>query len=61
MKTVKVQQIRTKADAHLVVRDSAGRKIFEVKLPGVTVVLAVASDAAIDIAPSPVAHAGRQT
>jgi hypothetical protein len=57
---MRVVQLKTKAAAHVVVRDGAGRKLFEVDLPGVTVVLSVALDAVIDIEPAPVTRTGRR-
>jgi hypothetical protein len=57
---MRVVQVQTKAIAHIVVRDGAGRKLFEVDLPGVTVVLSVPSNAVIDIEPAPVTRTGRQ-
>lgn len=59
MKTSKVLRVKTEAAAHIVVRDGSGRKLFEVDLPGVTVVLAVSSDAVINIEPTPVTRAER--
>jgi hypothetical protein len=59
MKTAKVLRVKTDAAAHIVVRDGSGRKLFEVDLPGVTVVLSVPSDAVINIEPAPVTCAGR--
>jgi hypothetical protein len=57
---MRVVQLKTKAAAHVVVRDGAGLKLFEVDLPGVTVVLSVALDAVIDIEPAPVTRTGRR-
>jgi len=56
---MRVVQLKTKAAAHVVVRDGSGRKLFEVDLPGVTVVLSVSSDAVINIEPTPVTRTGR--
>jgi hypothetical protein len=61
MKTAKVLQVKTEAAAYIVIRNGAGRKLFEVDLPGVTVVLSVSSDTAINIEPAPIARAGRHT
>ena len=61
MKTAKVLQVKTEAAAHIVIRNGAGRKLFEVDLPDVTVVLSVSSDAVINIEPAPIARAGRHT
>jgi hypothetical protein len=55
MKTAKVVQVQTKAAAHVVVRDRSGRKLFEVDLTGVRIVVAVASDAVIAVE-----HAGER-
>ena len=54
MKTAKVLRVKTEARAHFVIRNGSGRKLFEVDLPGVTVVLSVSSDAVIYIEPAPV-------
>jgi hypothetical protein len=59
MKTAKVLRVKTEAAAHVVVRDGTGRKLFEVDLLGVTVVLSVSSDAVINIEPALVTRAGR--
>lgn len=59
MKTAKVLRVKTDAAAHIVVRDGSGRKLFEVDLPGVTVVLSVSSDAVIKTEPAPITRAGR--
>jgi hypothetical protein len=56
---MKVVQVQTKAAAHVVVRDGSGRKLFEVDLPGVTVVLSVTPDAVINIEPTPVTRTER--
>lgn len=53
MKTAKVLQVKTEATAHVVIRDGNGRKLFEIDVPGVTVVLSVSSDAVIHIEPAP--------
>jgi len=47
----KVLQIQTSSDTHLVVRNAAGRKLFEVDLPGVTIVITVPADAEIKVEP----------
>lgn len=59
MKTAKVLRVQTEAAAHIVIRNGTGRKLFEVDLPGVTVVLSVSSDAVINVEPAPIARAGR--
>jgi hypothetical protein len=56
---MRVVQLKTKAAAHVVVRDGSGRNLFEVDLTGVTVVLCVSSDAAINIEPAPVTRTER--
>jgi hypothetical protein len=59
MKFAKGLRIKTEATAHAVIRDGTGRKLFEIDLPGVTVVLSVSPDAVISIEPAPIARAGR--
>ena len=59
MKIAKVLRFKTEAPAHIVIRNRAGKKLFEVEIPGVTVVLSVASDAVIDIEPAPVTRTGK--
>jgi hypothetical protein len=59
MKTAKVLRVKTEMATHVVIRNAAGKKLFEVDLPGVTVVLSVAPDAVIDIEPAPVTRTGR--
>lgn len=49
--TTKVLQIKTESPTHIVVRNSQGYKIFEVNLPGVTVTVAVPSEAEIKVEP----------
>ena len=61
MKTAKVLRVQTEAAAHIVIRNGTGRKLFEVDLPGVTVVLSVSSDAVINIEPTPVTRTERRT
>ena len=51
MKTAKVLRVKTEAAAHVVVRNRSGRKLFEVYMPGVTIVLSVPPDAEIKIEP----------
>jgi hypothetical protein len=60
MKTARVLRVKTEAAAHIVIRNRSGRKLFEIDLPGVTVVLSVASDAVINIEPAPIARVGRR-
>ena len=48
---VKVVQIKTKAPAHVVVRNSAGRKLFDMWLPGVSIGVAVSKEAEIKVTP----------
>ena len=53
MKTVKVLRVKTEAMAHVVIRNKAGKKLFDIYLPGVSVTLAVPSDAEIRIDAQP--------
>jgi hypothetical protein len=52
MSEFKVVRIQTTTLTQIVVRHANGRKLFEVDLPGVTVVLSVSSDAVINIEPA---------
>lgn len=47
MKTVKVLRIKTKAAAHIVLRNGAGKKLFDIDLPGVSITITVPLDAEI--------------
>jgi hypothetical protein len=52
--TVRVVQIQTAASAgvtQIVVRNGAGKKLFDMDIPGVTIVIAVPLDAEIKIEP----------
>jgi hypothetical protein len=52
--TFRVVQIQTTASAgltHLVVRNAKGRKLFDMDIPGVTIVLSVPLNATIEIEP----------
>jgi hypothetical protein len=60
MKTARVLRVKTEAAAHIVIRNGSGRKLFDVELAGVTVVLSVASDGVINIEPAPIAREGRR-
>jgi hypothetical protein len=53
MKTSKVLRVKTKAAAHIVLRNGAGKKLLEIYLPGVSVTLAVPPDAEIRIDAQP--------
>lgn len=48
---MRVVQVKTKAAAHIVVRDGSGRKLFEVDLTGVTVVVTTTDDEPIHVDP----------
>ena len=47
----KLLRIKTEAATHLVMRDWAGKKLLDIDLPGVSVTVAVPSDAKIEIEP----------
>jgi hypothetical protein len=51
MKTSKVLRIKTGAAAHFVIRNSAGRKLFEMDLPGVCITVTVSLTAVIEVEP----------
>jgi hypothetical protein len=46
-------RIKTEAPAHVVIRDVAGTKLFDMSVPGVSIVVAVPSDAKICVDPQP--------
>jgi hypothetical protein len=49
MKIAKVLRVKTKAAAHVVIRNESGNKLFDIYLPGVSVTLAVPPDAEIRV------------
>ena len=49
MKISKVLRVKTEADSHIVVRNRAGKKLFDLDLPGVSVTLVVPPDAEIRV------------
>jgi len=49
----KVLRIKTEAPAHVIIRDVAGTKLFDMDVPGVSIVVAVPSDAKICVDPHP--------
>ena len=52
MKTAKVLQVKTEdAATHVVIRNAAGRKLFDMTMPGLTLVVAVSADAEIKVDP----------
>jgi len=51
MKTSKVLRLKTKAAAHIVIRNGAGKKLFEIDLPGVCITVTVPLTAAIEVEP----------
>ena len=56
MSTFRVVQIRTTArETHVVVRNTKGRKLFEMDIPGVALTLSVPINAKITIEPDPFA------
>ena len=53
MKTSRVLWLKTKAAAHIVIRNGAGKKLFEMDLPGVCITVTVPLTAAIEVEPKP--------
>ena len=53
MKTSRVLWLKTKAAAHIVIRNGAGKKLFEMDLPGVCITVTVPLTAAIEVVPKP--------
>ncbi len=51
MKTVRVVQVKTDAAAHVVIRSRAGKKLFDIYLPGVSITIAIPADAEIKVDP----------
>jgi hypothetical protein len=52
MKTAKVLQVKTEdAATHVVIRNAAGRKLFDMTMPGLTLVVTVFADAKIKVVP----------
>ncbi|MGA7791398.1 MAG: hypothetical protein WCA19_00075 [Candidatus Acidiferrales bacterium] len=52
MKTAKVLQVKTvDAATHVVIRNAAGRKLFDMTMPGLTLVVTVSADAEIKVDP----------
>ena len=49
--TFKVAHIQTKAAAQVVIRNRAGKKLFEIDVAGVSITVAVSPDAEIKIEP----------
>ena len=49
MKIAKVLRVKTKAAAHVVIRNEAGNKLLDIYLPGVSVTLAVPPDAEVRV------------
>jgi hypothetical protein len=47
----KVLQLKTEAMAHVVIRNAAGRKLFDMTMPGLTLVVTVSSNAEIKVDP----------
>jgi hypothetical protein len=45
MKMAKVLRVKTEAAAHIVLRNGAGKKLFDLDLPGVSITVTVPSDA----------------
>jgi hypothetical protein len=52
MKTAKVLQVKTEAAAHVTIRNGAGKKLFDMDLPGVSITVAVSADAEIKVTPN---------
>ena len=53
----KVVQLQTKAATQVVIRDRAGRKLFDLELPGISIAVAVSKDEEIAIEPQKGTHA----
>ena len=53
MKTSKVQRVKTKEAAHMVLRNGVGKKLFEIYFRGVSVTLEVPLDSEIRVDAQP--------
>ena len=51
MKTAKVLRVKTEAAAHVVIRNGARKKLFDIYLSGVSITVAVPADAEIQVEP----------
>ena len=51
MTSAKVLRLKTEAAAHIVIRNGAGKKLFDIDLPGVSITVTVPSDAEIGVDP----------
>jgi hypothetical protein len=49
MSEFKIVRLKTQAASHIVIRNRAGYKIFEVSIPGVSISVAVLHDAQIQV------------
>ena len=49
---VKAVQVKTEAAAHIVIRNGAGKKLFDIDLSGVSITVTVPSDAEIRVEPT---------
>lgn len=52
MKTVKVLQVKTETAAHMVIRNGAGKNLFEIELSGVSITVTVPPDGEIKVEPN---------
>jgi hypothetical protein len=52
MKTANVLRVRTESAAHIVIRNGAGKKLFDIELAGVSITVTVPSDAEIRVEPN---------
>jgi hypothetical protein len=49
MSEFRVMQLKTSATAHVVIRNGAGKKLFDIDLSGVSITVAVSADANIQV------------
>ena len=52
MKTAKVLRVKTEAAAHIVIRNGAGKKLFDIDLSGVSITVTVPPDGEIRVEPN---------
>jgi hypothetical protein len=48
----KVVQLKTEATAHVVIRNRAGKKLFEIYVAGISITVAVPAEAEIKVTPN---------
>jgi hypothetical protein len=52
MKTTKVLRVKTETAAHIVIRNGAGKKLFDIDLSGVSITVTIPPDGEIRVEPN---------